>query len=404
MSPKARDLALLALASACVRLPLLVLSRGAPFDLESYARVAACPAAGLYVSPALAGRYPYLPAWWALVRLLGRLASRWGGDPGVWFRLPAVAGDSAVACLAYLFAARRAGLPGPTPMGDPRRAGLAAGAVWVLNPLAWIVGAGHGQFDSLVLALVLAAAWLLEYSPHPRGESRAALCLGLAVALKTWPALLLPAFMGVFPAPRDRLRFAAKTLALPAVLPLPWIAADGFRPVWERLAYTGANALGPSGALRAACFALRVDPALWRAADAGYRDAALALIAAAFAWAVSHPRDLRLAAALPWAGLTLALLAPGLSPQYLLWAPALALAWSPGLCLRLSVPALALAAGFYALVLPGVLAGSAAWAPPRPIPGLMFAWAAANLAWWAWSAGQWRRLKVLNVRAARAGG
>jgi len=97
-------------------------------------------------------------------------------------------------------------------------------------------------------------------------------------------------------------------------------------------------------------------------------------------------------------------LAPGLSPQYLAWPVALALAVSPGLGRRLSLASLPLLLGFYALFMPPVLAGAAAWAPPRLGQSATLLWALANLLWWIYMASQWAHsgARVLLARPRNA--
>jgi hypothetical protein len=388
-------LALLVLAALAVRLPVLFFSPGAPYDMDSYARVASCSGPGLYVSPVLAGHYPYLPLWWLVLKALAALQGFFGGAPGLWYRMPGLAGDVAICMLAYGFALRRrrrtqAG-------GSPEGAALAAGLAWALNPLAVLISAGHGQFDSLALALVLGAAWLLDSSRRPGDDVWAALCLAAAVALKTWPLAFLPLFLGAFSGWRGRGRFAAWTLLPPILLLLPWVYGDGFAAVASRLSYTGAGALGLPGALKACFFSAGAPPELWVRTDFWFRAAALACLGLSFGLALLGSRGLKLLDGLPWAALTLVLLAPGLSPQYLSWAPALALALAPALAWRLSLAALPLAAGFYALFMPGVLAGPFAWPTPAQRPALILAWGAANLLWWSWTAVEWMRLRRLNL-------
>ncbi|HTB23392.1 MAG TPA: hypothetical protein VK914_11890 [bacterium] len=403
MKTRTRNLALLVLVALCVRLPVLAFSPGAPYDMESYARVAACNGPGLYASPMLDGRYPYLPLWWLLLKGLALAHWLFGGDPGLWFRLPGLAGDLALCILACLLAGRRWRGTHAVDSAAHEQAGLIAGLSWALNPLAVLASAAHGQFDSLALALLLGAAWLLEYSRNPRGDGLAALCLGAAVALKTWPVAFLPLYLAMFPSVRARLRFAAWVLVPPLLLLLPWLFMDGPQAVAAHLCYSGANGLGLSNALKACFFAAGAPPELWRQADFWFRAAALALLGLAFAWALLRRGGLRLLDGLPWAALTLILLAPGLSPQYLIWAPALALALSPALVWRLSLAALPLALAFYALFMPSVLAASMAWSPPSPSPALILAWGAANLAWWAWTLREWGGLKDRNLARPRAG-
>ncbi|HXB98027.1 MAG TPA: hypothetical protein VNZ54_08245, partial [bacterium] len=286
MSPRARHWAVLALACLALRGPLLLLSPGAAFDMDSYARVSAIPGPGLYSAAATVGRYPYLPLWWLLLRGLAALRQGLGGDAGIWMRLPGVAGDLAVSLLLYSLAERRsrggAALNAGADHWRSERAGLLAGLGWALNPLAALISAAHGQFDSLALALLLLAAWLLEYARQPRAELWAALCLAAAVALKSWPLAFLPFYLGIFPTPRERLRFSAWVLMPPLLLLLPWLGWDGPDAVAGHLGYSGAAALGLSGALRAVCFALGVGVDAYRRVDGLWRGLSVLALAAAF--------------------------------------------------------------------------------------------------------------------------
>jgi hypothetical protein len=368
--------------------------------MQSYGLAAACNGPGLYASAALDGHYPYLPLWWLVLKALSGLQWLLGGDLSVWFRLPALAGDLAVCVLAYFLAERRC--KGSLPFDAPQKAqaGLLAGLGWALNPLAALISAGHGQFDSLPLALLLGAAWLMEYSEAAGAEAMAAFCLAAAVALKTWPIAFLPFFLGILPNQGERGRFAARALLPPLLLLLPWCFLDSPEAVVARISYAGSSALGLPAALKA-CFFVAQAPELWRTVDGAYRLAALALIGGAFLWAWRRSRSLDLVDSLPWAALTLVLLAPGLSPQYLVWAPALALAVSPVLAWRLSLAGFLLASGLYALFMPAVLAGPLAWAPLPQTATSILAWGGINLLWWLWTVTEWRRLKSRNLARLR---
>jgi len=249
---------------------------------------------------------------------------------------------------------------------------------------------------------VLEAAWLLEYSGDSRGDAWAAACLALAVALKTWPLAFLPLFLGVFPGVRERRRFLVGVLLPPILLLLPWLLLDSPGAVFQHLSYSGANALGFSGVLKAVFFVMA--PAdVWRRFDAWFRIFAVLFLGLAFSWALLRSRRLRLLEALPWAALTLVLMAPGLSPQYLIWAPALALAVSSRLAWRLSLVALPLALLFYVLFMPQVLAGPAAWAAPQPTHALIMIWGTVNLAWCLWTFFEWKNLEERNLLRSEAG-
>lgn len=404
MSPRARHLWLLALAALALRAPLLLLSPGAEYDITSYAHAAGINGPGLYSAAETAGRYPYLPLWWLILKGLKVLADTFGNF-GLWSRLPGVAGDLAISALLYLLVERRSRSSAALSAGPdaPRsaKAGLIAGLGWALNPVAAIISAAHGQFDSLALALLLGAAWQLEYADDPRAELWAGLCLALAVALKTWPLAFLPFYLAVFPSARERVRFAGIVLLPPLLLLLPWLLMDGPLNVLARISYSGATALGFSGALRASFFAVEAPVALYRQVDDAWRSLALGGLAAAFAWGLLQSRRLRLLDGLAWGALTLLLLAPGLSPQYLGWPIAFALLRPGGPAWRLTLASLPLLVAFYALFMPPVLAGAAAWAPPRVPPLYYLLWAAANLAWCFFVAVEWVHLLRLNLAPRR---
>lgn len=405
MSLRARHLWLLALAALAVRGPLLLLSPGADFDLTSYAHVANALPSALYSSAETAGRYPYLPLWWLLLKALKGLQSLFGGDFGLWSRLPGLAGDVAVSALAYLIVERRSRSAAALAAGPEAllssRAALLAGLGFALNPLAFLVSTAHGQFDSVALALLMAAAWWLEYSSTARAELWAALSLAAAIALKTWPLAFLPLYLGVFASRREALRFAAWALLPPLLLLAPFVLLSGADAVLTHLAYSGATALGLSGALRASFFAVAAPAQLYRQIDELWRALSLALLAGAWVWLLFNARRLRLLDSLGWLALSLVLLAPGLSPQYLVWPAALLLLRPGGAARRYSAFSLPLLLCFYALIMPSVLAGRAAWAPPQLGAGLTLGWAALNLLWWAWGTTEWLRLQRLNLTPRR---
>lgn len=215
------------------RLPLLLFSYGASFDLESYGLVARHLLSGgsLYGDAALAGRYPYPPLPALMFTALFALGQAAGLPEHVVFKLPALLGDICLVLLAGRLAAR---------LGRTEwRVALAC----ALNPVIILISAGHGQFDSLVLAFVLAAVYLLEFSSQPWAERAAGLSLGLAVALKGWPLFLLPFFVGRLPDVRERIKFSLAAVAPLALVCLPWLPFQGGAMLRTVLGYHGARAL-----------------------------------------------------------------------------------------------------------------------------------------------------------------
>jgi hypothetical protein len=328
-----------------------------------------------------------------------------GGDFGLWARLPGLLGDLLCAGFIYLIVERRsrsrAALLASADALRSSRLGFLAGLSWALNPLAALVSAGHGQFDSLALGLMLAAAWWLEYGADAASEGRAALALAAAVALKTWPLAFVPLYLGVFATRREAARFAAWVFLPPLALLLPWLWWDGLSAVLARLNETGSTALGFSAALRACFFAVGAPIALWHRADELWR--ALALFGLGLAWIFlfARARRLGLLDALAWVALGLMILAPGLPPQALVWPAAFLALGGAAPVLRYSAATLPLLLAFDALFLPAVLAGTTAWSPPRLPAWALLLWAAANLGWWADCLYGWLRLWHFNLPARR---
>jgi hypothetical protein len=406
-----RLLWLLALTALAARLPLLLGAPGAGFDLESY-RLAAerVTGEGLYTHPLLQGRYPYLPAWWMLLRLC-HAAAGWLNLPFERvLRLPALLADLGLSLLIFQLLERMGRAPQP-PLGQGWRSPAFWGALaWAANPLPAMVGAGHGQFDSLPLFFVALAAWYLELSASKRSESWAALCLGAAIALKSWPAALLPLFLKMFLERREMLRFALGTLALPALLSLPWLLMDGPSAMAQRLAYGGSSALSLPEALRAAAFAMGADARAYQALKSGLSLAGLGAIAGlGLAYLLGRWR-FQLLPGLGLGALTLLVFAPGLSMQYLglsmqylCWPAALSLL-SPGPFARRFVGlGLAAALAGYLFLLPETLLGPAAWPAPPRSEGVLLLWAGLNLGLWMLLLVEWvRQLAWCRSASGRA--
>ena len=395
MSLRARHLALLALAALALRAPWL-LGPGSPQAMDSLCRLARLDARDLYTSAAGTGTYAGMPLAWLLLRGLGALQGALGGSLGVWVRLPGVAGDLALSLTLYLVAERRSrsgAILGAT--GDAwrsARAGLLAGLGWALNPVAALLSVGHGGWDSMALALLLLAAWWLEYGDGPRAELWAAWCLAAAIGLCLWPLACLPLYLGAFASRAERARFTVWMLLPLLLLALPWCLDDGGAALAGRLLGGPPSELGLGAALRSAFFAAAAPIELYRQADDLWRWLGLGLLAAAWVAGLWQCRRLRLTEGLPWAALLLLALLPALPLAALAWPLALALAVSPRLAWRLSLAGLVLLLGHDALFDPQALAGAGAWAPVGLQAAWLLPWALLNLAAWLGLLVQWARL------------
>ncbi len=189
------------------------------FDHESYRLVADAVLAHRDVyalaAPGQPPRYPYLPLHLYLFAGAGWLAARTGLPFLLLAKAPAIAADAALTALVAL---------GARVLGRQRDAPALA-MVYALNPLAVLITGYHGQFDAVSTAAVLAAWLLLQRGCSWRTTALSAVLLGLAVADKTWPLMLLP------------------------LLALTVRGRDGRSTLARRAAYLSLAAVPPFGAL-----------------------------------------------------------------------------------------------------------------------------------------------------------
>lgn len=216
------------LPPAALPLPTTALVR---WDIESYRLVATAVAHHRDVYD-LPGRYPYLPLHLYLLAGADRLAGRTGLPFEFVVKLPAIAADAALAALVAWAAAaqgRRYNAP-------------ALAMIYALNPLSLLVTAYHGQFDAIPVALLIGGRSVLAARPRRWTAPLAGLLLGLAVAEKTWPALLAPLLLVRVRGVRRQAQFAA-CAALPVLLCLALYEArvpgGALRAVHTSLAYQG---------------------------------------------------------------------------------------------------------------------------------------------------------------------
>ncbi len=215
------SLPLIVVIALVVRLiPTVILDRGAHYDINSYWIVGSLVLSGhdVYRDPAAFGHYPYLPGSLWLSALAKLLSARFELPFVVLVKLPSVVADSFMpACLSSGLLRR----------GASRPLALACGLVYALNPISMMVTAFHGQFDAIPL-LGCVVAWSLMPSGD-RQMSRVAtvgagLALGTAILAKTWPLLLVPAFVYTLRSWSHRITFAGLALAVPAIVTGVYVA------------------------------------------------------------------------------------------------------------------------------------------------------------------------------------
>jgi hypothetical protein len=380
------------------RLPLLCVAHGADFDMESYTRVARVLSTGrsLYGDPELAGRYPYLPAWALLVWALDTLARIAGCTPAILFKLPAVLADLVVGFMIF-FMVERLVLPGSKASGMETEAFWTqrpfwAALAWLANPLPLLIGAGHGQFDSVALGFVMMAAWYHEFSQEPRSDFASALCLGFAIAFKSWPAFFLPLFVVGLSSSAERVRYVAICLALPLLLLLPFVFHSEPGAILGALSYTGSSAFSFPEALRGLFYGAGVSAESYRAVAGLWHLFAVLMLLLVWLAYLLGPWRFPLFAGLAFATLTLYVFAPGLAPQYLCWLLPFALLLPGKLALRHSFVCLASLLLFYGLFMPEAFLYEGTWIPPQLPAWFFLIWALMNLGLWFYFIREWLSL------------
>jgi len=357
----ATSLWFLALLALALRLAVAALTSGADYDITSYHLQAQSVLTHQNVY-AVTDRYPYPPVWVWLAGL-AQWTANVTGLPFVWLvKLPGILGDGLIVALLR------------------RYQGVGAALFYALNPVSIVITAGHGQFDGLVLACVV-AAWALWQRQPQRQTAWAALALGGAIALKGYPILLLPALLIKAPTHKHRVVLVGLALTPLVVCVLIYTAFFGLEPVMVSrvLGYVspaafgwalygnsllglwpnGANLLLPTLSLITRIIVLALPLFLiWRRPTWPLERQWLAVFLGFYA------------------------LAPGVSAQYLLWAlPLLAL-----LDLRagISYTGFAFVAlfFFYLYKHPGAVPWGPAIASSRPFYVWLVGYWIADLAWW----------------------
>lgn len=325
-----------------LRLVIVLAADRPAADVARYHKVAEAVLAGQLNPYELPRLYPYPPVWVWFEAGSEWLARASGLPFPVLVKLPVVVADLAIVCLLL-------GWPG---------AGAAAAWAYALNPVSLLVTGFHGQFDAMMLACVLLALRL-----HGQGRRDAsALALAAAIALKSFPILLLPLFLAQVGGVRAAARYTLLALGPVAALLAPYALADAPALARELLGYGGVADFGwialvrgldwlRSGTLarsEARHWPLLV-PAAKLAFLAGY-GVLLALL-----WRERPRRPLPQSALAVF--LCFLVLYGALSAQYLLWVvPLAALAADIFLVAYSTAASLALI-GFYAFLQPAVLQG-----------------------------------------------
>jgi len=386
----------LLLITLAARLPLMLVCPGATFDIESYTKVVSQLLAGgsLYGNPALSYRYPYLPPWSMFLMAMHGLSQVTGLPQTFCFKLPMLAADMGIVALLYLLVGRtEAGLR----LAPLERRSVWAALAYAASPLAILVSAAHGQFDSLPLLFLLLAYWQMGEAGSKSNRAWAAVWFGAAVAMKTWPLALLPVFLKPLGTLRARARFTAWAALVPLGVSLPWLLVSPRAIIATVAGYMGVRCISLNEAFHALGFLLRWPPDLAvKVHHAWDKVMAAGILGLALGY-LFGPWELPLAEALAAGVLGLYVVAAGFSTQYLLWLLPLALLLPSRLALRHQAYALVIVLCFYNIFMPEVYLDGRFKPLGFLSPAMLACWMVMNVGLWVFFLVEWLRL----VRGAR---
>jgi hypothetical protein len=196
-----RSLGLLIAIGVVIRLLIMPIGFGQDFVVWNLASAATLHGVNIYAHhpPYPGGPYAYFPLFLYIELPMRWLALHAGLSFLVLGKLPILAGDVATTALIAGELRHR---------GVSERVCTLAAALFFLNPLVLYNGVYYGRFDSIALALLLAA--LRATRLRQRG---AAVWWGAAVAAKTFPVFTLAGFLY-----SQRGRWWQPVLALPCIL------------------------------------------------------------------------------------------------------------------------------------------------------------------------------------------
>lgn len=275
-------------------------------DIRLYREQAEALASGqsLYAFPR--NIFPYAPLSLFYPLLCLKLSQAMSLPFHVIPKLFAILSDTVIVGLVYLVARKRFG----------RRKAMVSAALYAVNPVTILIASFQGNIMPFV-ALLMFAAYFFQIEGQ---RTRAALCLGLAIAWRGFPVLLLPYFALREKSRIERMHFTGVAL-LPFVLCFIPFMPEAGTILGRMISYPGGGVYeGPFAALFAVLILKmpvifvqnlpRMDAVYW---------IAKAIFLFFYAWVFVKRRGESLAENIVSVFFLFYLLYPGVAPQYLGW-------------------------------------------------------------------------------------
>lgn len=206
-----------------VRLVVMALTSGQPYDMGSFHIVLNALRDNAFDTYSVVNtsdgqfHWPYPPAFFPWILMAGHFAGTTALSFADLIRLPSIVADAAIAWLVQDFLGRR---------GATERRRLFAAGLVALGPSFIVISGYHGQIDALAILPAVGALWLWEHGDAGRRALLAGLLIGLGVALKTVPGLVLIALLPTVRSWREAARLIGAAAAVPLAMLIPFFVSD----------------------------------------------------------------------------------------------------------------------------------------------------------------------------------
>ncbi len=236
-------------------------------------------------------------------------------------------------------------------------------AVWALNPVSIMITAYHGNIMSSVAFFAMAAYLAMEYAREGANRTRylaiSALCLGIGIAFRTFPILMLPILVILGPRTVKEAVVYVGLALLPGLLSsLPYLlwAREAF--LSEILNYGGTTDIGWASVLRTIpYFASGVRLTTFGGELTDFTKGIFLVAYATLVLLLPYFRSSSLGRAMSLMPLFFYVFYAGVAAQYLVWVIPIAIAIRHRLVLSHTVFSTMALYGFYRWYFPEILGG-----------------------------------------------
>ena len=205
-------------AGLLARLVLAFAFYGQPYDQDSFAMVRESLAQSPLDVYGNVGefRWPYPPAYFLWIAAADGIADLTGLAFHGLINLPAMAADVGIAWIVQAHLGRR---------GADETKRLAAAGLVLVGPAFIAISGYHGQIDSVAILPAVAAVALWD-ARGPRRALAAGALIGLGIAVKTIPGLMLLALLPSARSKREAVTLVGAAAAVPLVLLVAYLVND----------------------------------------------------------------------------------------------------------------------------------------------------------------------------------